>query len=53
MSVLTDHITPKEYESPSLTLLGSVHKLTQQIPKEFGESDGYTFMGQGITNASP
>jgi hypothetical protein len=44
---------PALYEAPALALLGSVHRLTQQIDKKYGETDGYTFMGQGITNASP
>lgn len=43
----------RQYQAPTVVVLGSVHGLTQQIPKEYGESDGYTFMGQGITNASP
>ena len=49
-----DHIpTPEGYEPPSLTLLGSVHALTQQQNKNYGGSDGYLFMGVPITNASP
>ena len=45
--------TPKGYEAPALTVLGSVHTLTQQIDKKLGHSDGFTFMGNSITNASP
>jgi len=49
-----DHVpAPEGYEPPSLTLLGSVHALTQQIDKKLGVSDGFTFMGDSITNASP
>jgi len=43
----------KGYEAPALTVLGSVHALTQQQDKKFGTSDGFTFMGIAITNASP
>jgi hypothetical protein len=43
----------KGYEAPALTLLGSVHVLTQTQDKKYGTSDGFTFMGNGITNASP
>jgi hypothetical protein len=48
-----DH-TPasKGYEAPRLTLLGSVHALTQTQDKKYGVSDGFTFMGDSITNAS-
>jgi hypothetical protein len=49
-----DH-TPasREYEAPALTLLGSVHALTQVQDKKYGGSDGFTFMGVPISNASP
>jgi hypothetical protein len=48
-----DHTTtPKGYEPPSLTLLGSVHAATQTQDKKYGVSDGFTFMGNSITNAS-
>jgi hypothetical protein len=40
------------YQSPSLVVKGSVAELTQQQAKVFGSSDGFTFMGQAITNAS-
>jgi hypothetical protein len=43
---------PEGYEPPALTLLGSVHALTQQ-DKKYGIADGFTFMGNSITNASP
>jgi hypothetical protein len=42
----------KEYEAPALTLLGSVHSLTLGGDKKYGGSDGYTFMGVPIMNAS-
>jgi hypothetical protein len=52
--VVMDHAPmDKGYEPPSLTLLGSVHALTQQQDKKYGHSDGFTFMGNAITNASP
>jgi hypothetical protein len=42
----------KKYEAPMLTLLGSVHALTQDQNKIYGGSDGFLFMGVPITNAS-
>ena len=49
-----DH-TPKSegYQAPALTVLGSVHALTQTQDKKYGHSDGFTFMGNAIMNASP
>ena len=45
--------TPKQgYEAPALTVLGSVHALTQTTNKKYGVSDGFLFMGNSITNAS-
>ena len=44
---------PGGYEPPSLTLLGSVHALTQQQNKGYGGSDGFLFLGQPIMNGSP
>ncbi len=41
------------YEAPKLTVLGSVHGLTQVQDKKYGHSDGFTFMGNSIMNASP
>jgi hypothetical protein len=41
------------YEPPKLTVLGSVHGLTQVQDKKYGHSDGFTFMGNDIMNASP
>jgi hypothetical protein len=43
----------KDYEAPVLTVLGSVHALTQAQNKAYGDSDGMLFMGVAITNASP
>jgi hypothetical protein len=34
-------------------VLGSVHGLTQVTDKKYGHADGFTFMGNSITNASP
>ena len=42
----------KDYEAPVLTVLGSVHALTQAQNKTLGTSDGFLFMGADITNAS-
>ena len=44
--------TAKAYEAPKLSVIGSLHALTLQ-DKKLGSSDGFTFMGQAITNASP
>jgi hypothetical protein len=44
----------REYEAPALRLLGSVAALTQQtVDKKLGPTDGFTFMGAPIANASP
>jgi hypothetical protein len=40
------------YEAPQLTVLGSVHALTQTQDKKFGQADGFLFMGNSIMNAS-
>jgi hypothetical protein len=45
-------ITKGEYQAPVLRVLGSLHSLTQ-MDKMYGKSDGFTFMGNSITNASP
>ena len=42
----------KGYEAPALSVLGSVHVLTQTQDKKYGVSDGMTFMGNSITNNS-
>lgn len=48
------HDTQQPYEAPALRLLGSVPELTQQLQdKKLGPTDGFTFMGNAITNASP
>lgn len=46
------NIAKLAYEAPRLTVLGSLHALTMQ-DKKYGQSDGFTFMGASITNASP
>ena len=43
----------REYEAPELKIVGSVYGLTLQIDKKFNASDGLTFMGISIGNASP
>jgi hypothetical protein len=40
------------YEAPSLTVLGTLHGLTEDTDKKLGETDGFTFLGQPITNNS-
>ncbi len=42
----------KAYTPPALTVLGSLHALTL-VDKMYGKSDGFTFMGDDITNTSP
>jgi hypothetical protein len=45
---------PEGYEPPSLSVLGTVHELTQVGgDKKYGKSDGFTFMGDSITWNSP
>ena len=39
------------YEAPELTILGSASELTLG-DKKYGDSDGFTFMGAPIANAS-
>jgi hypothetical protein len=48
MSEATKHSPPPPYEAPRLTVIGSVHELTQGCDKRLGETDGYTFMGNVI-----
>jgi hypothetical protein len=51
---MNDRVNPiNTYEPPKVTVLGSVHGLTQGGDKKYGHSDGFTFMGVSITNASP
>ena len=40
------------YVPPALSVLGGVHELTQDQAKTYGHSDGFTFQGAAITNAS-
>ena len=42
---------PEAYEPPSLKVMGTVHDLTLSN-KDYGASDGFTFQGVDITNAS-
>lgn len=50
---MQDKTEKNGYEAPKLNVLGSLHELTMQQDKKLGSSDGFTFMGQAITNASP
>lgn len=43
--------TSQPYQPPQLRELGSVHALTQGN-KNYGPTDGYTFQGDPIANAS-
>jgi hypothetical protein len=44
---------PREYEAPAVRIVGSVYGLTGTIDKKFNATDGLTFMGTPIGNASP
>ena len=43
-----NHETESRYEPPSVTVLGSVHELTQGCDKKLGTTDGFTFSGQAV-----
>jgi hypothetical protein len=44
----------RPYEPPRLRAVGSVHELTLDlIDKRLGPTDGLTFQGDGLANASP
>jgi hypothetical protein len=47
------HPQDAQYEPPRLQVLGTVEVLTELQDKKYGATDGYTFMGVAITNASP
>lgn len=49
VSSVTEPITPS-YEAPRVTLIGSVHELTQGdfCNKTLGSADGFHFEGQAI-----
>lgn len=40
------------YEAPKLVEIGSITELTFGTDKRYGQSDGFTFQGVPITNAS-
>jgi hypothetical protein len=42
---------PQQYSAPTLVVIGPVSKLTMVI-KQFNSSDGLTYMGTSIGNAS-
>jgi hypothetical protein len=46
-------ITKGDYQAPVLRVVGSLHSMTLVQDKTLGSSDGFTFMGASITNASP
>ncbi len=51
----TGKATPKlTYAAPRLTVYGGVGRLTREasVDKKFGPTDGFTFMGEPISNAS-
>jgi hypothetical protein len=49
---MDQQLNSTDYAAPSLTVVGTVHGLTQDQDKKLGVSDGFTFMGSAITNAS-
>lgn len=51
--VLQDTGASRTYEPPTMSVLGTVHALTLQIPKAYGPSDGFTFNNIAITTVSP
>jgi hypothetical protein len=44
--------TKKVWEEPRLVVHGDVEKITQTTDKAWGYSDGFTFQGISIRNAS-
>jgi hypothetical protein len=50
--VFQDSSASRRYEAPMMTVLGTVHALTLQIPKHEGPSDGFTFNNIAITHYS-
>jgi hypothetical protein len=44
--------TDRAYEPPALEVLGTVADLTL-VDKKYGATDGFTFQGVPIANASP
>jgi hypothetical protein len=42
----------KAWMEPKLIVHGNVEHITQQQLKDFGSSDGFTFLGQPILNVS-
>jgi hypothetical protein len=47
-----DQLRKKVWQEPKLIVHGDVAQITQQQDKKYGSSDGFTFMGNSITNAS-
>ena len=41
------------YQPPTVRVLGRVQEITQLRDKKFGPTDGFTFQGVAITDASP
>ncbi len=52
---MNDRLDLRPYEPPELEIVGQVADLTLDDPidKKLGGSDGLTFLGLPITNASP
>ena len=47
-----DKSEKKVYATPQLIVHGTMEEITAQQNKGYGASDGYTFMGEPITNIS-
>jgi hypothetical protein len=52
VSVIDSPQYPTPYEPPTITVIGSVHELTQGCDKHMGSSDGFTYMGNNIVCVS-
>jgi hypothetical protein len=53
MQSTSKSIGKRQYTTPQLTVHGTLGEVTQQEPnKQFGTSDGLTFLGQPIGNIS-
>jgi hypothetical protein len=50
--VQNDTTAKKPYTTPQVVIHGSLEQITKIQDKKLGPTDGFSFMGQGITNAS-
>jgi hypothetical protein len=52
MQNITPNGAKRLYTVPQLTVHGTIEEVTKVTDKHLGASDGFTFMGQGITHLS-